>query len=80
VRVVEDRDETAVDAEPGTPDEGPVMTLDQVAEDLDAVDAALGRLDSGTYGRCAVCDATIDDAVLVSRPTAVTCPDHDAPI
>ena len=34
---------------------------------------ALGRLDDGTYGRCAVCGREIDDE---ARPEVATCREH----
>jgi DnaK suppressor protein len=40
------------------------------------VQEALDRLDEGTYGRCAVCDAQIDDERLEARPEATTCREH----
>ena len=43
---------------------------------LDDVETALRRLDQGTYGRCEVCDAAIDDDRLSSLPTAATCRTH----
>ncbi|MFC8190600.1 TraR/DksA family transcriptional regulator [Cellulomonas sp. NPDC057328] len=40
------------------------------------VDAALARLDAGTYGTCAVGGEPIDAGRLVARPTATTCVRH----
>jgi DnaK suppressor protein len=37
---------------------------------------ALDRLDAGSYGRCGVCDAEIDDERLEARPEATTCREH----
>ena len=37
------------------------------------IDAALERVDAGTYGVCAVCGAPIPDGRLEVRPTAATC-------
>jgi len=37
---------------------------------------ALGRLDDGTYGRCAVCGREIDDERLEARPEVATCREH----
>lgn len=44
--------------------------------ELDEVEAALARLDDGTYGTCRVCGAAIPDAVLEQRPQAGLCGDH----
>lgn len=40
------------------------------------VDAALARLDAGTYGLCEVGGEPIDAARLEARPTATTCVRH----
>ncbi|GEP33993.1 DnaK suppressor protein [Nocardioides szechwanensis] len=45
----------------------------QATQHLDEVDAALSRLDDGTYGRCEVCGNAIAAARLEVRPTARTC-------
>jgi DnaK suppressor protein len=37
------------------------------------LDAALGRLDAGTYGTCEVCGTAIPAARLAARPFARTC-------
>jgi DnaK suppressor protein len=44
----------------------------QAQEHLDEVDAALARLDAGTYGTCERCGRPIDPARLEARPTART--------
>ncbi|HEX8804431.1 MAG TPA: TraR/DksA C4-type zinc finger protein [Acidimicrobiales bacterium] len=46
---------------------------------LAEVDAALERLDAGSYGRCEVCGDEIADERLAAAPTARTCASHDAP-
>lgn len=43
------------------------------AEDIEA---ALARLDAGTYGVCAVCGQTIADGRLGARPWTPYCLDH----
>ncbi len=51
-----------------------VATLVRQAErHLREVDAALERVDAGTWGRCERCGATIAPARLEARPTARTC-------
>ena len=37
------------------------------------IDAALGRLDDGTYGTCGVCGGPIGEERLAARPVARTC-------
>lgn len=40
------------------------------------VDAALGRMDSGTYGLCDVCHDSIEKPRLIADPLARVCLDH----
>jgi len=51
----------------------PESTIDEVDRLLDEVEAALARLDDGTYGTCAGCGSAIDDARLSREPTVRTC-------
>jgi DnaK suppressor protein len=48
-------------------------TVDAIDHVLGQVEQALVRLDEGTYGRCATCGASIDDARLVEEPTTQAC-------
>ena len=41
--------------------------------ELAAIDAALARLQAGTYGQCTDCDARIPDARLNAAPEAARC-------
>jgi RNA polymerase-binding transcription factor DksA len=50
--------------------------LDQLTADLEGIDAALRRVDEGTYGTCEVCGAPIADDVLAADPLAVRCAGH----
>jgi DnaK suppressor protein len=57
------------------------LMLDTVGAQRHRVQAALARLDDGTYGTCAVCGATIDDERLEARPEVDTCREHaDTPV
>lgn len=47
--------------------------LATATEHLSDVDAALVRLDAGTYGRCEHCGQAIARERLLARPTARTC-------
>jgi RNA polymerase-binding transcription factor DksA len=53
-------------------------TLDAVDAELRAVEAALGRLDAGSYGRCEVCGGDIDAEVLSAAPLTRACAEHAA--
>ena len=52
------------------------VDLDATAADLDGVDAALRRLDDGTYGTCEVCSVDLPDDILAADPTLRRCPVH----
>ena len=68
------------DAVPTEPDGGhetasaadatPPIDLERIAADLDGVDAALRRLDDGTYWTDEVTGAEIPDQVLAADPVA----------
>jgi DnaK suppressor protein len=47
--------------------------LRQVTDHLEQVDAALARLEEGTYGVCVVCGRPIPSERLEVRPSAATC-------
>lgn len=47
--------------------------VDQARLHLEEIDAALGRLDAGTYGTCERCGRAIGEARLEARPVARTC-------
>jgi DnaK suppressor protein len=45
----------------------------EATAELAAVDAALARLDAGTYGRCTKCGESISAARLAARPASAEC-------
>jgi RNA polymerase-binding transcription factor DksA len=47
--------------------------VEQVGRHLAAVDAALARVEAGTYGTCVGCGGAIGAARLEARPVAATC-------
>jgi DnaK suppressor protein len=50
------------------------LTLMESEEDtLGLIEAALGRVDEGTYGRCTLCDGTIPKARLNAIPYTPVC-------
>ena len=54
--------------------------LDRVAGDLEDVEAAMRRLDEGTYGRCHRCGGNIPEEELSADPLATACAEHAAPV
>src|SRR5688572_3891404 len=52
--------------------------LQMKAETLNRIDAALGRLEDGTYGNCFDCGDEIAEARLRALPFAVRCKDCEA--
>ena len=50
-----------------------------IEAELDAIDAALGRLDDGSYGRCTRCGATLPSEQLDTDPLLVACQPECAP-
>jgi DnaK suppressor protein len=72
------------DASDNVPDSGEIASAAVAREvgiaeverdiaELSAIDAALRRLDDGTYGRCVVCGAAIEAARLARSPEAARC-------
>lgn len=47
-----------------------------IADELTGVDAALARVEDGSYGRCEVCGAALDGDALDADPIAVHCDTH----
>ena len=58
-----------------TQDELEFALIQMKAEALNRIDAALRRLDEGTYGRCFECGDEIGEARLRALPFAVRCKD-----
>jgi DnaK suppressor protein len=49
--------------------------IDKARERLSAVEAALAKMDAGTYGICEDCGREIPEARLEARPLSVRCVD-----
>ncbi len=49
---------------------------DALEKELTEVNAALARIEEGTYGTCGVCGAAIEEDRLIANPAAVTCTAH----
>ncbi len=52
------------------------VTIAVAREQLDGIDAALQRIDDGTYGRCEACGEPIGEARLEAIPAARFCIRH----
>jgi RNA polymerase-binding transcription factor DksA/uncharacterized protein (DUF302 family) len=50
-----------------------IAEIDRDTTEIEAIDAALERLDSGTYGRCTECGTLIAPARLMQHPDAARC-------
>jgi RNA polymerase-binding transcription factor DksA len=50
-----------------------VSILEQIEDQISEVDAALERLEAGTYGRCQACGEPIEPARLEERPYTRFC-------
>jgi RNA polymerase-binding protein DksA len=76
----------AAASEPGTDDEhdpeGATLAFERqhtaallarAREQIAEIDAAIGRLDEGTYGVCVRCGEPVGQGRLAARPAAATC-------
>jgi hypothetical protein len=55
----------------------PAEVLERSAHRLEEVEAALRRLERGSYGRCEQCGVELEDARLEADPLARHCGEHD---
>jgi RNA polymerase-binding transcription factor DksA len=53
-----------------------IRRLEAIDGELTGMDAALRRLDEGSYGTCEVCGAALSPDAIERDPLAVRCPDH----
>jgi DnaK suppressor protein len=66
--------ESGADAGQATEERAELLaSLEAARERVRAVDAALARVDEGTYGTCAVCGEAIPEERLEARPLSVRC-------
>ena len=64
------------DASAATAERTEVLGLvESLKRQVDSVDAALGKIDAGTYGVCATCGEQIGADRMEFRPTSVRCMD-----
>lgn len=67
-------DEGFADSAQVTTERSELLSLvEQLRETLEGVDAALARMDEGTYGKCASCGRDIPAERLEAVPTASLC-------
>jgi RNA polymerase-binding transcription factor DksA len=50
--------------------------LEQLEAEIGDLDAALKKIDEGTYGRCEICDREIEPGRLEAMPGTRTCIEH----
>jgi DnaK suppressor protein len=50
--------------------------LDRLGGELDEVEAALARLETGEFGRCGVCGSPIEPEYLADHPIETRCAAH----
>ena len=69
-----DVDEGFADSAHATAERSQTLALvEQLHEHEHAIDAAIGRIDAGTYGKCDNCGQDIPFERLEARPTATLC-------
>jgi DnaK suppressor protein len=56
------------------PDDALVQKLAAIDADLEGVEAALDRLEAGTYFSCEVCRSPLADGQLAAQPVVRRCP------
>ena len=70
---VRHREEALAECATSVPDPVAQRRSADLQRTLEEIDAALARVDAGTYGRCTGCDAAIPEERLELRPFARTC-------
>jgi RNA polymerase-binding transcription factor DksA len=70
---VHQREEALVECAQSVPDPVAQRRSADLLVTIGEIDAALARLDAGTYGRCTGCQAEIPEERLELRPFAGTC-------
>lgn len=71
-----DTEPMSTDPRTGAPMSAEQAEAEQLRVELDDVEAALERLDAGTYGTCEACGAELPDDELERRPQARLCATH----
>jgi DnaK suppressor protein len=70
-------DENFADSGQVAAEQGEAMELaNRLRDQLTDVQRALDKLDAGTYGRCEICETSIDDDRLEAMPATRYCIEH----
>ena len=82
-RRLEETRRAALDLVSGTTEEAAVPEVDSsvlqsVEAELAEIEAALGRVDAGTYGTCELCGEPVSDGRLEAMPAARYCVEDQA--
>ncbi|CCG02516.1 TraR/DksA family transcriptional regulator [Blastococcus saxobsidens] len=70
---IQQRDEALAECATSVPDPVAQRRSADLHRQIEEIDAALARIEAGTYGRCAGCQAEIPEERLELRPFASTC-------
>jgi RNA polymerase-binding transcription factor DksA len=70
---VRQREEALAECAQSVPDPVAQRRAADLKDTIEQIDAALARVEAGTYGRCAGCGAQIPEERLELRPFARTC-------
>ena len=68
-----EREEALAECAQSVPDPVAQRRAADLKDTIEQVDAALARIDAGTYGACAKCGTTIPEERLELRPFSATC-------
>ena len=70
---VRQREEALEECAQSVPDDVALARSASLQQTIEQIDAALARIDAGTYGRCAHCGREIPEERLELRPFTDTC-------
>ncbi|WP_346622648.1 TraR/DksA C4-type zinc finger protein [Blastococcus montanus] len=70
---VQQREEALAECATSVPDPVAQRRSADLQLQIEEIDAAIGRIDGGTYGRCTGCGTAIPEERLELRPFARTC-------
>ena len=70
---VQHREEALAECATSVPDPVAQRRSADLQRTIEEIDAALARVEAGTYGRCTGCEASIPEERLELRPFARTC-------